>query len=1144
MGAQRPEPVVVHPRRRLSSSSPESALRSSRTAASTSSSARNSNFDHNSTHKTNVHGHRPVEARKAASPAPQAAPELHPQRPASPASSEASFDDEILLVAHRPRPPPSLSAAEPPATSSPAVREPFEAPGPAIASSSATAFAPHPRWSVDRLDPPAAPRSLSDKAKGKLPLEREHAVESHKRSASPRTSPRTKKRRLDATFDGVEIPVASASSSPVPAEPGPHPVHRRWASGSSVASARVASTAPEDDEAAAAVERRRSSRLPVVVAQPPRPHPATSADVAASRTVVSPRETSNCGRASSLPSAPTSTRLGVTLRDVVPARSRPSSAVAYTGIAAPVGDILERNFPSRPPQHPLNALRLRTPPLDPPPRFVCNPAYEPAAALGWISGAVSKKRAPPRPVPRLRTNVPPAAAAAAAAAPAPVDSFAGEVGQRRSARAKVPAQPACSIYPSATDRVAALASSTSASASSSRASSASSEDPRTRTAPVSTRAAPAALAQPVRRKPLLAQLRTRYAFLAEDNCAPFRADNSCDGINPEPCSFEWDSYELRAAVRAEGWPPLRDEDLEMVRDAGEAADLILSAHAGDEGARDVVRSACRLVPWRYRDLDDALGSASNAPTRWATCDWRMVQQQQLELGETVDVTRVRGGPQTFLDAVGGDLDLDLVEAGDALSPFSSPSRATTSPRKRGSAITDVPPTTPRPLVAVDGEPDMLHDPFRERGSSAAASRPLVFRESHTSSAAVADPRPARSARRALTDEPCDAPAPAASRPSSGRPAGPARRSARVTDAEGPRSRAQRRSSTRGHLLKAALPPSSKLVPKSVRLREARTAKVEESPPSGSVLASSPELLSKGSTAGPSRLSSSARLLAAARRSLSSTSDSDSDDAPSVAERKSAQPSPPPSRRGRAARPSRTSSAKLPAAVKKSLSSDSDSDPDEPPPPTAPATRPSTMRQSLRRVTRSSRRSPVAAARSASSTSGSESEETPPAWSKGSRPTSESLSPPLIYENGGLSSAQLLAAAARSLSSISDSDSDAASSAAVQVALPSPPKPLKPGFTRCDWDGCPNPVYKSTTATSDELHVVNYHDTTCIVTYQRPYRTTRLERDEHGLFACPWCWHKIKNATVAQSHAYGRKSCPGPPVADQDKSPTGTLSSAD
>ncbi|KPV76686.1 uncharacterized protein RHOBADRAFT_51692 [Rhodotorula graminis WP1] len=1097
MGAQRPEPVVVHPRRRLSSSSPESALRSSRTAASTSSSARNSNFDHNSTHKTNVHGHRPVEARKAASPAPQAAPELHPQRPASPASSEASFDDEILLVAHRPRPPPSLSAAEPPATSSPAVREPFEAPGPAIASSSATAFAPHPRWSVDRLDPPAAPRSLSDKAKGKLPLEREHAVESHKRSASPRTSPRTKKRRLDATFDGVEIPVASASSSPVPAEPGPHPVHRRWASGSSVASARVASTAPEDDEAAAAVERRRSSRLPVVVAQPPRPHPATSADVAASRTVVSPRETSNCGRASSLPSAPTSTRLGVTLRDVVPARSRPSSAVAYTGIAAPVGDILERNFPSRPPQHPLNALRLRTPPLDPPPRFVCNPAYEPAAALGWISGAVSKKRAPPRPVPRLRTNVPPAAAAAAAAAPAPVASFAGEVGQRRSARAKVPAQPACSIYPSATDRVAALASSTSASASSSRASSASSEDPRTRTAPVSTRAAPAALAQPVRRKPLLAQLRTRYAFLAEDNCAPFRADNSCDGINPEPCSFEWDSYELRAAVRAEGWPPWRDEDLEMVRDAGEAADLILSAHAGDEGARDVVRSACRLVPWRYRDLDDALGSASNAPTRWATCDWRMVQQQQLELGETVDVTRVRGGPQTFLDAVGGDLDLDLVEAGDALSPFSSPSRATTSPRKRGSAITDVPPTTPRPLVAVDGEPDMLHDPFRERGSSAAASRPLVFRESHTSSAAVADPRPARSARRALTDEPCDAPAPAASRPSSGRPAGPARRSARVTDAEGPRSRAQRRSSTRGHLLKAALPPSSKLVPKSVRLREARTAKVEESPPSGST---------------------------ARRREKepSSTSDSDSDDAPSVAERKSAQPSPQPSRSGRAARPSRTSSAKLPAAVKKSLSSDSDSDPDEQPPQTAPATRPK------ERVVYLGLRVGGDAA----------------GLVQGQSADLRVPSPPLIYENGGLSSAQLLAAAARSLSSISDSDSDAASSAAVQVALPSPPKPLKPGFTRCDWDGCPNPVYKSTTATSDELHVVNYHDTTCIVTYQRPYRTTRLERDEHGLFACPWCWHKIKNATVAQSHAYGRKSCPGPPVADQDKSPTGTLSSAD
>ncbi|GAA5892034.1 hypothetical protein JCM8208_001414 [Rhodotorula glutinis] len=1224
MGAQRHRAVVEYPPHLASVSPPEPRLPSSRTTASTSSSAHASKLDHDSTHQHNAHGQQIGKVLRARPPVPAAAPEPLARTSTSPTSSEASFDDEILLVAHRPRPPPSLPSAQPPVGSRAAPREPVEAPQHVVTSVSPPAFATHRRWTFDFLDPPVVPRALSNKAKGKLPLVGERAVLPMKRSASPHSSRQPKKLHLDAAFVGVEVPVASSSSSssssPGPVEAGPEPVRRRSTPNNSEASPRAPSAAPEDVQAASAAERRRSSRFQFAAEQPPSSRRSSSANSASSSTSYTASEQRDGGRASSLPAArlpppgldpvlrrarPSATR-GATCLDTVLSRARSGLDVVPTGAPPPAANVVAGNFPSRSPNHPLNALRLRAAPSRPPPRIVFNPTFGPAAALGWVPGAVLKKRVPPRPLPRPRLGAPPAAAAVAvtaAAAPGPAPVDVGDDPQRRSGRAKFPAQLASSTYPSATSRVADLA--MPASASTSRASSVATEEARTFMAPVSARAAPVGPAQPVRRKGLLAQLRARYAFLAEDNCAPFRADNSCDGVNPEPCSFEWDPYEVRAAVRAEGWPTWREEDVEMERDAGEAADLILRAQAGDEGARDEVRSACRLVQWRYRDLDEALGSASNAATRWATRDWRMVQQQRRGRGRDIDVTRVRGGPQTFLDAVDGTL--DLVEAGTALSPFSSPSRSLVSPRKRGSAITDVPPPTPRAPAAADGANDARDDSSLKPGPSIGASRQLVFRDTPPSGIDPADVRLARRERRTLVGAPRDPPAPAASIQSRNQAVGPTRRSSRVAlvgtrsssmpvGAAAPRSAtaaptrsttalpngapsaiATRTRSTTTQLDRArpaasvsttASAPSAQghepvesagvsvwsprrrvpvaeavnghrstlkrsasgLVLESARLRPARPAKEEDSASSGSSVALSSEPLSPRRTAAPKRLSSSAKLLAAARRSLSSTSDSDSDEPPpaaaAAAERTRSLPARRPLRR--TARPTRRSVEKDTSSQASSSSSSS-----------SESAQPSTKPTSPRRTTRSSRLSPAktlgAAARRAPSTSGSDSDEAPPASVKGRQPSPELLSPRRTAGPSRLSSAQLLAAAAKDLMSISSSDSDDDSSAAVEDARPPPAERLKPGFTRCDWEGCPNPVYKSTTKTSGELHVLNYHNTTCIITYQRPYRTSVLERDEHGLFACPWCWHRIKNATVAQQHAYGRKSCPGPPVAVKDTS---------
>lgn len=88
--------------------------------------------------------------------------------------------------------------------------------------------------------------------------------------------------------------------------------------------------------------------------------------------------------------------------------------------------------------------------------------------------------------------------------------------------------------------------------------------------------------------------------------------------------------------------------------------------------------------------------------------------------------------------------------------------------------------------------------------------------------------------------------------------------------------------------------------------------------------------------------------------------------------------------------------------------------------------------------------------------------------------------------------------------------------------------------RCDHPSCPNPVFKPTVSNSHAVHGKNHHERECVVTYQRPYRTQRLERNEQGVLACPWCPYRGTNAGSAKGHAWGKRGCPGPPVVKKDE----------
>ena len=542
---------------------------------------------------------------------------------------------------------------------------------------------------------------------------------------------------------GAEDPVAVSMSphlvAAAVAEPAPAPVHRRWTPSSAAVSSASSSSSPEHVDVAVQVpladgggpstsrieldDDGRTSSLDLVSSLQRSAHSTGQHGAAGRTSSLTPAESSPPPLSGARQRARRSPTLSdASSLDTVTAHSPPASTVRGLRPAAPDTRLVASNLPARPSRHPLHSLQLHAPPSRPPPRFILNPSFAPATVLGWVQGAAQKKRPPPRPPPRLRT-APPLAVAAPDVAPAVVV----DDGQRRSGRAKTQAQLACAIYPPATERIAALAASTSASSSSSRSSSVSVEDPRARAS------APLAAAKAVPRKHLMAQLRARYAFLAEDNCAPFRSDNLCDGINPEPCSFEWDDVEVRAAVRVEGWPRWKNADFEMKRDAGEAAELVLRAQAGDEIARDEVQAACRVTSWRYLDLDEALGCASNAATGWATRDWRMAQQQQRARGRGLDVVSVCEDPQAFLDALKEDAEPGFSQDRRPLDPSSSLSPLPPSPRKRGSTITDVPPSTPHAPAAVVDADELHDDPALDDVQGADAARRLVISDSDSDS---------------------------------------------------------------------------------------------------------------------------------------------------------------------------------------------------------------------------------------------------------------------------------------------------------------------------------------------------------------------------------------------------------------------------
>lgn len=612
----------------------------------------------------------------------------------SPSSSSASHDDEVLLVDAPSRPRTANGAAR----ANLATHEGKLAAASPAAQSTATC----PRWTLEV----PAPRPLSAKAKGKLPIEGPRAAlpPPLKRSASPppciaSVSPPKKRRTTSSVFDGVEIPLGRSSSSPALSRPAPAPVHTRWTPSDAAPSAHSRTVSPTEPKTVVASPpptvraQRRSPTFELVIEG--RPHsaavkrstpPSSPPALAPSLVAQGPLRSSSLTPVGSSPvvhRAPSSTpSVASTLSSIAETpRQAESTLLPYRAArrAAPVA----LNFPAKPASHPLNRLTLRPPLAAPPPRYVPNPSFAPAAEIGWVAGTQPKKRAPPaRPPPRSRTPL--VVLPATVAPPAPDPPNAAGPGARRSGRAKVQAQLACTIYPSASDRVAALAASTSTSTTSSRASSVSAtDDPRSRASPRA-----AAAAKPVRRKPVMAQLRARYAFLAEANRAPFRADNSCDGINPEPLSFEWDELEVRAVTRAEGWPRWKDEELEMRWGANEVPHLVLRAEEGDKAARRKVRRACTVTEWRYRGLDEAIGCASNKATGWATRDWRMVLQGRDE-------------------EQGEDDEVEVCAAGKALSmvametPSVSPPPPHTTTRKRGATITDVPPSTSSVFLASD-----------------------------------------------------------------------------------------------------------------------------------------------------------------------------------------------------------------------------------------------------------------------------------------------------------------------------------------------------------------------------------------------------------------------------------------------------------
>ncbi|GJN87662.1 hypothetical protein Rhopal_000617-T1 [Rhodotorula paludigena] len=903
-------------------------------------------------------------------------------------TSDSSFEDEIILVASSSSSVPRTKPTLPP-TGAPSASKPGNG-----SSSSASRLR---RWTLE------IPSSrLSETARGKRPAEGENAPSASKRQAraavigpasvvrsvygkaaanAEPTRPTSSRRRA---FDGVEVPLRRPTATRQ---------HTRWDSQEEETVTNSPFGSPQSAHPSPTLSSQsnrspRSSHSFELVLESRRESP-TSGPFSSYLQKRSPLSTSPQTAGKQLPSPSAS---------LIPAKPAASS------VSAPL------NFPSRPRTHPLNQLRIRQPPpaalpLSPlPSARMLNPDFEPAQQFGWVAGTYPKRRAEPRSRALVHIVVPPILPESILS---PALDSAASSSQRRSGRVPRQAQLPCAIYPSATDRLALLDSSTSSSTSSSRSSSPSLVDaPR-----------PLASAPPKPKKPLTALMhaRQRWSSLSERHRGPYRIDGLALGTVPDVLSYEWDEDELRIEARraGRGWTSAAwravESEVRLVRGLGEAAELCLRARAGDEEAREEVGRGIELQPWRWRSMQEGRGCVGNEATGWATREWReyLDDDSMVDQDDSDDVVRTYVLPHNVDGAAGHDGNENEQER---VLLASSPRR------KSGASLMDVPPAT-----------SSIHGGDEEDADDEAS-------DGHD-----ADVAPDLDALVQFEDEEMG-----------------------VVEAD---------------LLALAQPDDAELALEAAPTREATSTRQ-------AVLRGSSSSASPSSSDGSSRT----RQASGANRSTAPTSVS----------------TPPP--------PVPAS----PAADKGKQRSDADADE-----PAVPKVKPTPKRISpafARHTLRAS--SPL---RPFSQLDLASSDET----SDASYGTAASPVSPTHSEGAASSSTAAGSSSAKSAASPGTPRTAAPrkrAAAPVQEDLPK-------GMVRCPYPSCPLPVFKPKSASTATTHALNYHHAEVTLTFQRPFRTARLQRDAQQAFTCPFCGFWSMNASSTKQHVYTRTSrvCPGPPV---------------
>ncbi|GAA5860320.1 hypothetical protein JCM3774_000379 [Rhodotorula dairenensis] len=101
----------------------------------------------------------------------------------------------------------------------------------------------------------------------------------------------------------------------------------------------------------------------------------------------------------------------------------------------------------------------------------------------------------------------------------------------------------------------------------------------------------------------------------------------------------------------------------------------------------------------------------------------------------------------------------------------------------------------------------------------------------------------------------------------------------------------------------------------------------------------------------------------------------------------------------------------------------------------------------------------------------------------------------------------------------------------------PPKPptvskasTPTGMVRCTHPGCPSPFYRPDKPSLVTNHARNFHTAAVSIPFRDPVRTYYLARDPEGggVLQCPFCPFWSMNAASMKQHPY-RRACPGPPA---------------